>query len=84
MSVHHEISKKVNHTVEKLEGYRKMDQARELEIEQVILKAKKGESFTVDRINQITIDINQYAAKHHLPSRKLVTEQMILDVINKN
>lgn len=83
MSVHHEISKKVNHTVEKLEGYRNLDQARELEIEQVIAKAKNGEPFTVDGINQMTANLNQYAAKHHLPSRKLVTDQMILDAINK-
>ncbi len=83
MSVHHEISKKVNHTVGKLEGYRNMDQLRENEIEQVIMKAKKGEHFTVDGINQITDNINRYALKHHLPSRKLVTEQMILDVVRK-
>lgn len=82
MSVHHEISKKVNRTVGILEGYRNLDQAREFEIEQVITKAKKGEHFTVDGINRITVTINEYAAKHHLPSRKLVTEQMILDALN--
>ncbi len=83
MSVHLEISKKVNQTVSLVESYRRLDKVRESEIEKVVKQAMNGEEFTLEAINQVTAEINQLAAKHHLPSRKMVTKQMIIDFINQ-
>lgn len=84
MSVHHEISKKVNQTVSLVDSYRRLDMQRESEIAKVLEQAKNGEDFSVEAINQATEQINQFASKHHLPSRKWVTKQMILDLIRQS
>lgn len=81
MSVHHEISRKVNEVVNKTETYKKLDQRREAEIEAVLEKARNGEEFSLEGINRVTSELNRFAEKHHLPLRKLVTRQMVTDAI---
>ena len=84
MSVHHEISKKVNQTVSLVDSYRKLDIQRENQIAKVLEMARNGEDFSVEAINRATEEINQLASKHHLPTRKWVTKQMILDLVGQN
>ncbi|RXT14796.1 DUF2533 family protein [Ammoniphilus sp. CFH 90114] len=84
MSVHHEISKKVNQTVSLVESYKNLDRKREQEISKVLEKAKNGEEYSVEAINKVTEEINQFALKHHLPTRKRVTKQMVLDLVSQN
>lgn len=84
MSVHHEISKKVNQTVSLVDSYRKLDMQREKEIEKVLEKARNGKDFSLEAIHRVTEEINQLASKHHLPTRKGVTKQMILDLVSQN
>lgn len=81
MSVHHEISKKVSAVNQIIAEYRHLDYLREKEIEVVLEKARRKEAFSVDRVNQVTIKLNEHATKHHLPTRKIVTQEMIMDAI---
>jgi hypothetical protein len=81
MSVHLEISKKVQEKLNIVETYRKLDEKRELYITEALEKEKSGGDFNVDKINQVTEEINQFAAIHHLPVRKFVTKQMIKEYL---
>jgi len=84
MSVHHEISKKVKSVNHMIEEYRRLDLLREKEIAEVIERAKRKEDFSLDRVNQVTMKLNEHAALHHLPPRVLVTKEMVLDVCHQS
>jgi hypothetical protein len=83
MNVHHEITKKMNRHVNIIETYKTLDQKRESEIERVLAKGKNKEEFSVVAINEVTMELNQFANTHHLPLRKLVTNDMVLEFINQ-
>ncbi|HJV44394.1 MAG TPA: DUF2533 family protein [Bacillota bacterium] len=84
MNVHHEISKKVNKTVAMLEGYKKLDQLREIEIDRVLEAGRKNEDISLEAVNKVTFELNQYAKFNHLPPRKIVTKEMISEFLNQN
>lgn len=84
MSVHHEISKKVKSVNHMIEEYRRLDSLREKEIAEVIEKAKCEEDFTLDRVNQVTMRLNQHADLHHLPPRLIVTKKMVMDACRQS
>ncbi|MFV9510982.1 DUF2533 family protein [Tepidibacillus sp. LV47] len=75
-SVHLEITKKVNEKVKAIETYKKMDQQRELIIDQLIDDYKAGKPIDLTKLNQWTKQMNQFAIKHQLPTRKIVTKEM--------
>lgn len=83
MNVHLEISKKVQEKLNIVETYRKLDEKREYFITEALEKEKKTGDASVEKINKITEEINQFAAIHHLPVRKYVTKQMIKEYLPK-
>lgn len=84
MSVHHEISKKVKVVHHMIEEYRRLDLLREKAITEVMEKARRNEEFTLDRVNKITMELNQHAASHHLPPRLFVTKEMVTNVCHQS
>jgi hypothetical protein len=82
MSVHQQISQKVREKLDILEAYRRRDAMREAEIERIAHQCSAGEKFSVHRVNAITEQLNKFANEHHLPSRKLITQQMVVEWIN--
>ncbi|UUZ78927.1 YpbS family protein [Paenibacillus sp. P26] len=62
-----------------LERFLELDEARERAIEEAVSLCEKGLSFSVERINAITAQINAHAGQGISPLRKPVTEQMVRD-----
>jgi hypothetical protein len=83
VSVHLELSKKVKEKLDLVEAYKKLDSLREARIEEVIGLCRSGRAFSVAEVNKITGEINQLAAIYHLPSRRMITEQMVIDLVNR-
>ncbi|WP_456271408.1 YpbS family protein [Bacillus sp. AK031] len=77
MSVHKAItdhSKKQNSIAKE---FLMLDEQRENYIEEAVNLCLKGESFTTDKINQVTKRINDEARLGIVPERKFVTIEMV-------
>lgn len=75
-NVHDEISKKVKEKVDSIEVYKSMDLERERIIERLISDYNNKKKVDLTKLNSWTIKMNQFAAKHQMPARKLVTMEM--------
>jgi hypothetical protein len=78
MSVHTAITAHSKKQHDHIEAFLKLDLSREDAIEQTIQKCLANEPFNVQEINQITLQINEHARKGISPTRKIVSEAMIL------
>ena len=77
MSVHKDL---ILHAKKQNQQYSKfvlLDQQRENYIEEAVLLCKAGKDFTTDRINEVTRQINLIANDRFIPTRKLVTPEMV-------
>jgi|GEM_PF-2597314 len=83
MSVHEAISQHSQKQHLALKKFLELDARREYFIEQAIEKCKKNEHFSVVEINQVTKEIIELGKKEIVPSRVLVTEEMIREQANK-
>lgn len=83
MSVHKAITKHVNTQNKRINEFLMLDQQREFYIEQALQSCKEGKSFTADKINEVTVKINELAKQGIIPTRKLVTIEMIEEYANK-
>lgn len=77
MSVHKAITKHVNKQNQKINDFLLLDQQREVFIEEALELCKQGKNFTTDNINEVTMKINDLAKKGIIPTRKLVTIDMV-------
>ncbi|MED3648162.1 DUF2533 family protein [Halalkalibacterium halodurans] len=77
MSVHLQIADQIKKHRQAQKQFQQMDQKREAAIEKAVSEAKQGKPFTTTAINRITEEINQLAKLYQLPTRKLVTVEMI-------
>lgn len=75
-NVHDEISKKVKEKVDSIETYKRMDIERERIIEGLIGDYNNIKKVDLTKLNSWTIKMNQFAVKHQMPTRKLVTMEM--------
>ncbi|WP_339063789.1 DUF2533 family protein [Tepidibacillus marianensis] len=82
-SVHIELAKKVNEKVKAIETYKQMDQQREMIIENLITDYKAGKTVDLVKLNQWTDNMNQFAVKNQLPTRKTVTMEMFLSFVKQ-
>ncbi|WP_108671038.1 YpbS family protein [Peribacillus acanthi] len=83
MSVHKAISKHVNGQNEIIRHFAYLDEQRERFIEEATTLCKNGQPFSTDLINAVTKEMNELSMKiENLPSRKLVTQEMIKDYVN--
>ncbi|MBM7652946.1 YpbS family protein [Neobacillus cucumis] len=77
MSVHKAISEHVNKQNKKINDFLSLDHLRELYIEETVTLCKAGQPFTTEKINHVTNQINELARQGIIPTRKLVTVEMV-------
>ncbi|RIW28779.1 DUF2533 family protein [Bacillus salacetis] len=77
MSVHKAITKHSNKQNAIAKEFLKLDQQREYYIEEAVGRCLKGETFSTDKINEITKRINDEARLGIVPERKYVTLDMV-------
>lgn len=82
-NVHDEISKKVKEKVDSIEVYKSMDLERERIIEGLISDYSNKKKVDLTKLNSWTIKLNQFATKHQMPTRKLVTMEMFEAFVNR-
>ncbi|MFY4776044.1 YpbS family protein [Metabacillus sp. RGM 3146] len=75
-----EHSKKQNRIIQ---TFAALDAKREQYIEEALGLCQEGKPFTVNRINQVTEEINQLAKKGIVPLRKHVTDEMVKEYANR-
>lgn len=82
MSVHKELAQHAKQQNLIYQTFLQLDDLRERYIEEAILLCQKGEPFSTNKINEITNQINKINLRF-IPERKMVTDEMIKDFVNK-
>lgn len=77
MSVHKAITEHVSKQNKKIHDFLLLDQQREIYIEEALTLCKNGQAFTTEKINTVTNQINELARQGIIPTRKLVSVEMI-------
>ena len=77
MSVHKEITKHSTKQNQLVQEFMILDELRERAISEAVKLCLNGETFTTDRINSVTQEINALARQGVVPQRKLVTADMV-------
>lgn len=81
MSVHKEISAHVNKQNKIITEFAALDQQREFYIEEAVSKCKQGLPFSTEKINELTSRINEVSKRGIVPTRKLVTIEMVEEYV---
>ncbi|MEH7381927.1 DUF2533 family protein [Bacillus sp. JJ1533] len=76
-NVHEAITKHSNAQHEIVKTFIGLEQKREQYIDEAVALAKQNQEFTVEKINKVTIEMNQLAKKGIVPLRKIVTVDMV-------
>ncbi|OKL36979.1 DUF2533 family protein [Domibacillus mangrovi] len=77
MSVHKALTLHAQKQNQVFTEFSLLDRQREDYIQRAIELCKAEKDFTTDQINQITLQINVLANQRFIPTRKLVTPQMV-------
>ena len=77
MSVHKAITLHAQKQNQDFTKFTRLDQQREEYIQEAIELCKAGKGFTTDKINEVTSQINILANERFIPTRKLVTPEMV-------
>ncbi|PAQ14707.1 hypothetical protein CD798_09670 [Bacillaceae bacterium SAOS 7] len=83
MSVHKDL---ILHAEKQNKLYREfalLDEQREAYIAEAVELCKAGQEFKTDRINEMTEKINVLANHRLIPTRKLVTPDMVREYVEK-
>lgn len=83
MSVHKDITKHVDEINKRVTDFMALDQKREEYIEEAVELCKQGKSFSTEKINEVTRRMNNLAKQGTVPSRKMVTPEMVRDYVSK-
>lgn len=83
MSVHKAISKHSNNQHQRVKTFAQLDMAREQYIEEAVSLCKEGKTFSVEKINEVTKRINELARQGIVPTRKIVTPEMVHEYVNR-
>lgn len=83
MSVHKAISEHVNKQNKIITQFLALDQEREAYIEEAVSNCIAGIPFTPNKINEVTAKINELAKQGIIPTRKIVTQNMIEEYAQK-
>ncbi|MEH7417555.1 YpbS family protein [Neobacillus drentensis] len=84
MSVHKAITEHVNNQNKKINHFLSLDHLREMYINEALTLCKAGKPFTTEKINEVTHQINDLARQGIIPTRKLVTDEMVRGFALKN
>ena len=83
MSVHKDISLHAEKQNQLFNKFAILEQKRENYIQEAIELCRSGKEFTTDRINEVTLQINQLANQRLIPTRKVVTPDMVYEYVEK-
>ena len=81
MSVHKALSLHAQKQNQLFTEFTTLDQKREDYIQEAVELCKDGKAFTTDKINEVTKQINFIANERFIPSRKLVTPEMVQEYV---
>lgn len=81
MSVHKDLSLHAKKQNQLFTEFTILDQKREDYIQEAVELCKSGKTFTTDKINEVTKQINFIANERFIPSRKLVTPEMVQEYV---
>jgi hypothetical protein len=84
MSVHKDITEHVNKQNQRINDFLVLDNLREQYIDEAVELCKQGKEFTTDKINEVSKRINALARKGIIPTRKLVTVEMVREYALKS
>ncbi|MDQ0228825.1 YpbS family protein [Metabacillus malikii] len=82
-NVHEAISQHSNKQHQHVQSFLKLEARREALIEEAVQLCLNSLPFDVDQINQVTKDMNKLASKGIVPTRKLVTTDMVKDYVSR-
>ncbi|MED1741012.1 YpbS family protein [Bacillus swezeyi] len=60
-----------------------LEQEREKAIDEAVAKCERKEPFSTDRINQITVKMNELSKKGIVPKRRLVSKEMVEEYVSR-
>ena len=83
MSVHKGISNQLSQKNREINLFIQLDKEREEAISHAVQLCKANESFTTERINELSAQINELAKQGSIPSRSYVTPQMVKEFVEK-
>ncbi|MGN7373654.1 YpbS family protein [Bacillus halotolerans] len=81
--VHKAISAHSAKQHEHIKTFMQLEHLREMAIEEAVAKCKNDEPFSTDAINEITEKINQLAKKGIVPTRRLVSKEMVKEYVSR-
>ncbi|MGG3345265.1 YpbS family protein [Bacillus subtilis] len=81
--VHKAISAHSSKQHEHIKAFMRLENMRELAIEEAIAKCRNDEPYTTDAINEITEQMNQLAKKGIVPTRRLVSKEMVREYVSR-
>lgn len=82
-NVHEAISQHSKKQHNHIQAFLKLEAKREALIEEAIQLCVNSLSFEVAKINQVTEEMNRLASEGIVPTRKIVTTQMIKEYVQK-
>lgn len=83
MEVHKAITAHSRKQNEIVKAFLQLEAQREAAIEAAVSLASSGKAFSVDVINMVTKEINELAKRGVAPQRKIVTEDMVMEYVNR-
>ncbi|WIG45267.1 YpbS family protein [Bacillus halotolerans] len=81
--VHKAISAHSAKQHEHIKTFMQLEHLREMAIEEAVAKCKNDEPFSTDAINEITEKMNQLAKKGIVPTRCLVSKEMVKEYVSR-
>jgi hypothetical protein len=81
MSVHKALTEHAKKQNKKFTDFLALDQRREEFISEAIELCKQGKDFSTEKINYVTNQINNLAEQVCVPTRKLVTPDMVQEYV---
>lgn len=82
-NVHEEISKHSQKQHQLVKEFLELEARREYYIDEAVNLCKTGKIFSTDKINTVTKGINELAKNGIVPTRKLVTEEMVREYVDR-
>ncbi|MEC1648583.1 YpbS family protein [Bacillus halotolerans] len=81
--VHKAISAHSAKQHEHIKTFMQLEHLREMAIEEAVAKCKNDEPFSTDAINEITEKMNQLAKKGIVPTRRLVSKEIVNEYVSR-
>ncbi|QII51611.1 YpbS family protein [Bacillus paralicheniformis] len=81
-NVHEAITAHSKKQHQHIKQFVRLEQEREKAIDEAVDKCRRNEAFSTDLINQITMQMNELAKKGIVPTRRLVSKEMVAEYVS--